>query len=422
MNELFHMLPPEGVKILTVLFLSFLMGLEREERKPTPEHYSFGGVRTFPLIGLVGYAMALLAGDQLLPLTIGFAVVAAFLLMSYRHKLSVSTVAGVTSEFAGLTTYLVGALVYHEQYWIATTLTVASVLLLELKGGLESLTQRIPEGEILTFAKFLLLTAVVLPILPNREIGRFQINPFKTWLVVAAVSTVSYGSYVIQKVTQRKGGIILAAILGGAYSSTITTVVMAKRASREHRPHLFSGGILTASAMMYVRLAVLVGLFNRDLFVRLGPSFLSLAVLAAGAGLIWSRIPDESEQEIVKEFQPKNPLELSAAFVFALLFLFMLIATHLAITYLGRTGVYSLAALMGFTDVDPFIMGMTESGGAITPLGTASTAILIAAASNNVLKGIYAYAFCDRKTGLMSLGLLLGLGAVGLSPLILRYF
>jgi uncharacterized membrane protein (DUF4010 family) len=250
MNELFHMLPPEGVKILTVLFLSFLMGLEREERKSTPEHYSFGGVRTFPLIGLVGYAMALLAGDQLLPLTIGFAVVAAFLLMSYRHKLSVSTVAGVTSEFAGLTTYLVGALVYHEQYWIATTLTVASVLLLELKGGLESLTQRIPEGEILTFAKFLLLTAVVLPILPNREIGRFQINPFKTWLVVAAVSTVSYGSYVIQKVTQRKGGIILAAILGGAYSSTITTVVMAKRASREHRPHLFSGGILTASAMM----------------------------------------------------------------------------------------------------------------------------------------------------------------------------
>jgi len=418
MNELIHLLPPEGMKILTILFLSFLMGLEREEHKGDADHYAFGGVRTFPLIGLVGYAMAFLSGDQLVPLTIGFAVVAAFLLVAYRHKLTVSGTAGVTSEIAGLTTYLVGALVYHEQYWIATTLTVASVLLLELKVGLESLTEKLPAGEILTFAKFLLLTVVVLPVLPNREIGRFQINPFKTWLVVAAVSTVSYGSYVIQKATRQKGGTILAAVLGGAYSSTITTVVLAKRASREPRSHMFSGAILLASAMMYVRLAVLVGLFNRALFLRLGPWFAGLAVVAAAIGLVWSRIPDRDDQQIEQKFEPKNPLELSAAFVFAGLFLLMLIATHLTITYLGKTGVYSLAGLMGFTDVDPFIMGMTESGGTMTPLATASVAILIAAASNNVVKGIYAYAFCDRRTGKMSLAFLLGLAAVGLAPLI----
>ena len=79
--------PPEAMKILIIFVLSFLIGLEREEHKADGD-YSFGGVRTFPLIGLVGYAVALLSKDQLVPLSIGFAVVGAFLLMSYRHKLS----------------------------------------------------------------------------------------------------------------------------------------------------------------------------------------------------------------------------------------------------------------------------------------------------------------------------------------------
>ena len=148
--DLYRWLPPEGVKILLVLFLSFLIGLEREEHKLANDHYTFGGVRTFPLIGLIGYAMALLSGDQLLPVTLGFAVVAGFLLLSYWHKLEGSAPAGVTTEMSGLATYLVGALVYHEQFWIATTLSVAGVFLLELKTALENLTKRVPGDESLS--------------------------------------------------------------------------------------------------------------------------------------------------------------------------------------------------------------------------------------------------------------------------------
>ena len=64
MLDFYRALPPEGAKILLVLFLSFLTGLEREEHRAASEHYSFGGVRTYPLIGLIGYAMALLSGGQ----------------------------------------------------------------------------------------------------------------------------------------------------------------------------------------------------------------------------------------------------------------------------------------------------------------------------------------------------------------------
>jgi len=416
-TDLYRLLPPEGVKILLVLFLSFLTGLEREERRTGTGQFSFGGVRTYPLIGLIAYGISLLAGGEILPVTLGFAVVAGFLMLSYRNKLQSGT-AGVTSEMSALTTYVAAALVYREQFWIATTLTVASMLLLELKSALEGLTQRIAPEEILTFTKFLLLTAVILPVLPNREFGPFAINPAKAWLVVVAVSTVSYGSYVIQKVTKGQGGVILSALLGGAYSSTVTTLVLAKRAKRENRPHLFSGVTLVASGMMYLRLAGLVTIFNRSLITILGMPFLVLAGASIACGWLWSRVPDATAGDVKREFEPKNPLELRAALGFAALFVAMLVATHLVVTYLGKAGVYSLATLMGLTDVDPFIMGMTQDAGANAPLGVAAAAILIAASSNNLVKGIYSFSLSDRKTGVLSLSLLAALAVAGLTPLL----
>lgn len=413
----FSWLPADAVKIVLVLFLSFLIGLEREEHKAAGKYYAFGGIRTFPLIGLIGYSVALLSGVQLVPLTIGLLVVGGFLLLSYWHKLATSEAAGVTTEMSGLATFLVGALVYYDHFWIATTLTVASLLLLDLKAALEDLAERIPADEILTFAKFLLLTAVILPILPRQEFGRFHINPFKTWLVVVAVSAISYGSYVLQKVTRGRGGLVLAAFLGGAYSSTVTTIVMARRAAREQHPHLFAGGILIASGMMYVRLAALLALFNHQLMALLAPAFLALAAIAIVIGWLWSRRPDPAASEVKREYQPKNPLELTAAFFFAVLFVVMLIATQLATTYLGKAGVDTLAAVMGVTDVDPFILGMTQAAGAVTAIKVAASAILIAAASNNLVKGIYAYSLADRKTGIQSITFLAALAAFGLVPL-----
>jgi len=418
LTDLYHLLPPEGAKILLVVFLSFLTGLEREEHKIGKQQYSFGGVRTFPLIGLIAYGVSYLAAGQITPIIIGFAVIAAFLMLSYQHKVQTYTFAGLTSEISALTTYISAALVYREQFWIATTLTIASMLLLETKTTLEGLTQRIAPEEILAFTKFLLLTAVILPVVPNQEFGPFQINPAKAWLVVVAVSSVSYASYVLQKVTKGQGGVLLAAILGGAYSSTVATVVLARRAKRENRPHLFAGGTLIASGMMYVRLAGLVALFNRNLIVALGPPFAVLALGAIVLGWFWTRLPEENTGPFVREFVPKNPLELRAAFFFAALFLGMLVTTHLVVTYLGQAGVFSLAAVMGVTDVDPFIMGMTQAGGTTTSVAVADCAILIAASSNNLVKGIYAYSLSDRTTGVQSFLLLAGLGIAGLVPLI----
>jgi len=412
--------PPEAVKILIVLVLSFLIGLEREEHKADGD-YSFGGVRTFPLIGLVGYAVALLSKDQLVPHSIGFAVVGAFLLMSYRHKLStgqnLAEQPGVTTEISGLATYVLGALVSNGYFWIAATMAVVSLFLLELKELLEGLSKRLAPQEILTFTKFLLLAAVILPTVPNRQFTQFGLNPFKTWLLVVAVSGISYGSYVLLALARQRNGVLLSAVLGGAYSSTATTVALAKKASLQRAAHLFSGGVLVASAMMYVRLVVLLVLFNRTLLHMLAVPLLILGCLAGITGWLWSHLQHDRPAETGGEFHPRNPLEMRSAVLFAALFVLVLVISRLVLTHFGNTGIYGLASLIGLVDVDAFILGMTQSAGALTANSLAAKGILIAVASNNVAKGFYAYAFADRRTGLQSLALLTGLAVLSLVPL-----
>jgi len=418
-NTLIQFIPKEGAQIALVLFLSFLIGIEREEQKVMSEQYRFGGVRAFPLLGILGYALCLFSEGNLLVPAVGFAVVGAFLWQSYRHKLEGVAPAGMTTELSGLLTYAIGALVWREQYWVATTITVLGVALLELKAVLENLTKRVPDSEILTFAKFLLLTAVILPIVPNRVFGTFGFNPFTTWLVVVAVSAISYGSYLLQVWTKGRGDVLLAALLGGAYSSTITTVVLAKRAREESRPHLYSGSILVASGVMYLRLLALLGIFNRQLLHRLGLPFLLLAAAATLGGWLRTRMPDHGAAKAEQTLQPKNPLELSAAFLFAGLFVGMLFITHFALLHLGRAGLFALAGVMGVTDVDPFILSLAASNATMTPVALAGGAIVIAAASNNFIKGIYAYGFGDRRTGTQALALLTVLALLGLLPLLL---
>ncbi|MGB6431079.1 MAG: MgtC/SapB family protein [Candidatus Acidiferrales bacterium] len=418
LQALNSLVPSQGVEILLVVFLSFLIGLEREEGRGVADRYRFGGVRTFPLIGLIGYAMGLLAGQGWGLIAAGFAVVGAFLWLSYWHKLQTQTVAGVTTEISGLTTYLVGVLISRDHFWVATTLAILGLLLLELKQFLESLTDRIAATEILTFTKFLLLTFVILPILPNREFGAYHLNPFKAWMVVVAVSGLSYGGYILQKLTHGKGGVMLAALLGGAYSSTLTTIVLSKRARVAPAPHLYSGAILLASGVMYLRFLVLVWLFNHALAQLIALPFAILTFVGMVGGWMWARRPDSGAVSGQGGVTSKNPLELSVAFTFAVIFVGVLVLTQFTLTYLGRGGIFALATVMGISDVEPFVMGLTQAAGQSAPLHLAAASIVVAAASNNLAKGFFALGLADRKTGRESLALLIGLTLAGLLPLL----
>ena len=406
------------LKIGLTLALAFLIGLEREERhSETSPAYAFGGVRTFPMIGLCGYLAARLFGDQPLALALGFSTIGAMLWLSYRKKLELSSTVGMTSEVSGLFTFLLGALVFKGAYWVATTLAVITLLLLELKTWLERIARRIAPEEIFTFTRFLLLSAVILPIVPNESLTEFGFNPHRIWLIVVAISGLSYVSYGIGRILGEGRGVLFSSFLGGLYSSTFTTVILAKRSRQDRQPRLYVGAMLVASGLMYFRVTALLALFSADLASRVALPFIGLGAFACLAGCFWAYSVPRLKSTAVGDGANRNPLEIQAAALFAFLFVLMTVLTSVVEHSLGKLGVFGLAFFSGVSDVDPFIMSLSQTAGHATGLGVAASAIVVATASNNLVKGAYAFTFSSgqvRYQAAIALGALAALGAAAL--------
>ena len=410
MDALVSQLPPEFFGFVLTLGLSLLIGFEREEHEPD----GIGGVRTFPIIGLGGFLLVAGFPNTPIPFALGLVVMGALVALSHWHFLQLGE-PGITTEAAALLMFTIGACAAKGLYWIAIATGVVAVILLQEKRLLEGLANRLPRHEMRTLLRFLLLTAVILPVVPNRDFTVFEINPFKIWLVVVAVSGVSWVSYLLRLWWGEDRGLIIAGLLGGAYSSTVTTVVLARQSkTREPCAVGFAGAIVAATGMMYIRLWILLLLFAAPLAYRLTSIFWGLGLAAILVGSLLARTLNIDEK---CEFDPDtrrrdgNPLEMTSAFTFAAIFLAVLVATKSVAEQFGNTGVLVMAAIMGAADVDPFILGLTQTLGTGLDLGTAALAVVIAAAVNNIMKGIYAVFFGSRRTGRLSFAILTATGA-----------
>jgi uncharacterized membrane protein (DUF4010 family) len=279
---------------------------------------------------------------------------------------------------------------------------VAAVLLLTARDRLHGFARGLEVGEIVTAGKFLILTGLVLPFLPSQPVTTLtDITPHQVWLAVLAVCTVSYASYLLQRYVAPGEGGLWTAVLGGLYSSTATTVVLARRARAT--PGLLGQaqtGIILATAIMYLRMLIIVAIFNQALAIALAPALVALALFGLILAGLWyrmSRVPSGSPSAAEA---PANPLELSAALIFAALFVVVSLAAAWVRGKFGATGLYGLAAIVGFTDIDPFVLSLASGGAAPLPVSTAVAAILIAASSNNILKAIYTAGFAGARAAL----------------------
>lgn len=411
MDSLLQHLPPELSGLVLTLVLALLIGLEREEHEPL----GLGGVRTFPIIGLSGFLLVTAFPATAVPFAAGLVVLGALVALSYWGGLRAGET-GITTESVALLTFALGGAAAQGLYWISIAAGVVAVILLQEKTRLETLAVNLPQNELRIAVRFLLLVGVILPAVPNRGFTAYEINPFTICLVVVAVSGISYLSYLLQRFWRREGGLFLAGILGGAYSSTATTVALARSARQATQPSAaYVGAIVAATGMMYLRLWVLVALFAPELARELTAVFWPLGLAAIGIAVLASRrraadaLPAEAAAAGDRRRATANPLELSSALTFAGLFVLVLVLTKIITGRFGGTGLVVMAAIMGATDVDPFILGLTQQAAAAPTLTVAALAVVVAAAANNLMKGVYACAFGPRSVGTPSLLILTSL-------------
>jgi uncharacterized membrane protein (DUF4010 family) len=212
--------------------------------------------------------------------------------------------------------------------------------------------------------------------------------------------------------------VLLAALLGGLYSSTATTVVMARRlhgAAGLLRQQL-QAGIVAASAIMYLRVGVIIAMFNLSLARVLAPALGALFLAAILFSVLMQiRRQASTPSDPASNKPPENPLELSAAILFAGAFVLISLASTWVKTAIGQSGLLWLAAVVGVVDVDPFILNLAQGGVAGATDQFLAVAVLVAVSSNNLLKAGYAVAFSAGRRGLPPAAMLAALSAAGLA-------
>jgi uncharacterized membrane protein (DUF4010 family) len=414
---------PSPASVALLLGLSFFLGLAFEDFFAQSPQRRPGGIRTFPMLALAGGVLYLFDPSRFIPFTGGLLVLGSWLIVYYWAYVGAADQqgepnVGIVVPILNILAYLLGAVALALPPWVAVTMTVVAVLLLTGREQLHALARQVEIKEIVTAGQFLVLTGIVLPLLPNQPVTTLTpITPRQVWLALVVVCTFSYVSYLAQRYWAAAAGGLWMAALGGLYSSTATTVVLARQAKAQ--PALrrqAQAGIALATAIMYLRILAIVAIFNLDLARAL---FLPLCALSA-AGFIFCAVqyrwPSRAEKQSAQTMQlaaSSNPLELGTAAIFALLFVAVSVATVLVKAQLGISGIYALAAIVGISDIDPFVLNLAQGGVAGMENAALAAAILIAASSNNILKAGYAAGFAGGKATAASAAVLVALALAG---------
>ena len=411
-------------RLLLLLGLALFFGLAYEGFYHSPAGKPPGGVRTFPLLALLGAGLYLIEPKQALAFVAGLLVIGIWLFGYYRALVAKRSSAGkdeagdgLVAPVCSLLAYLLGPAALLAPSWFSVGLVVAAVLLVGARERLHAFAYRVPGKEIITLGQFLILSGIVLPLLPNEPVTSWTaITPYQVWLALVAISTLSYGSYLAQRYLPMGGSITVASILGGLYSSTATTVVLSRRVHGAENAALpeMKAGILLATALMYLRLGVMIAIFNLPLARMLAPALAVLLFLALGLALLLrGGIRSIVAAPMASADRPGNPLELSTAVVFALSFVIVSLASTWVKATIGATGLLWLAGLVGVTDIDPFVLNLAQGGLSGASPQILVGAVLIAASSNNLLKAAYAFGFAGMRRGAGPAVALVGLSAAG---------
>lgn len=361
--------------------LGMLVGFERESADGKPI-----GLRSFSLIGALGGLVALVSGDAGYWPLIG-ALIALSLLLSARVRQRKSK--GLTTMIAALVMLAVGYVAVSGLWGYAVAAGGATMLILHWKARMHGWVDRFDDQDIEIIARFILLALVILPLMPNRTFGPYDVfNPFEAWTLVVLIVGINLVGYVALRLIGSGAGDWVAGALGGLVSSTATTISYSNL-SKGITGFGASAAliILVASTIVYPRIAIELGVVAPGLLQDIaGPSALFSAVLLGLAAVLHFR---QDREKLSKESfaDQENPARIRAALAFAALYVLILFAVEFARDFIGEQAVLGVAFISGLTDVDALTLsvGQSFSRGQIGA-DNAWRAIFLASLSNLLFK------------------------------------
>jgi len=402
------------------LAVGLLVGLERERHPLTK-----AGVRTFSLIALLGTLAALVADHLQSPWIIPAAAIAITVTLAGAYFVDSRTAAddsGTTTVTAALGVYLLGVIIFFGDWLLAVTLGVVMTTLLHLKPELQGISRRLTAQDTRSMLQFAILTAVVLPLLPNQNYGPYGVlNPFQMWLMVVLISGVSLAGYIAWRLTLEQGAhawranLLLTGLLGGLVSSTATTLVFARHAKTRTLSVAASLVVIVlANATMLVRVLLLTAVVAPKALAFVASSLVAAILLATPTLIVtWRRVGADT----LRADEPyRNPTGLLVALAFSAGYGVVLLLSAWLSETLGKGALFGLATLAGLTDVDAITVSVLQlfRAGAVDGYATA-TAITLAVGANLVMKTLLVAfaggAALGRSTASAFVGPLAGLAA-----------
>jgi uncharacterized membrane protein (DUF4010 family) len=402
------------------LAIGLMVGLERGwHSRADSEGQRVAGIRTFALIGLVGGIVGTLA-DELdgLFAALAFLAVTAVIVVAHLGRLRLGTDFGMTTQIAAVATFALGLLSVQGDMAVAAAAGVVMTALLASKAMLHRWIERINQLELSAAIQLLVISVVLLPVLPDRGFGPGGVvNPYTLWWIVVLLAGLSFVGYIAVRVAGPDRGILATALLGGMVSSTAVTLHLSRLARGDAAlAPVAATGVIVASAMMYLRILVVVAILNWTLLPSLIWPMGFMALASAVLTVVLHRRQPGGEPPATSAALV-NPLELGPALGFALFLAAIVVLGELARDWLGTNGLYALAAAAGLSDVDAITVLMTQMAGPEVLIRVAVTAIGIAAFVNTAVKGgiagVIAGGAMARRVGL-SLGAIIAAGVVGL--------
>jgi uncharacterized membrane protein (DUF4010 family) len=335
-----------AARIGIALALGLLVGLERQR-----VNHPLGGVRTFAMITVFG-ALCALIGQTLGPWMVpaGLIAAAGALVAGIWRVGAASDGPNLTTVFAALIMYAVGAATILAEPLIGVVVAGGLTVLLHAKDRLHRLIAGLGSTDVTAVMQFILITLVILPLLPDRTFGPYQVfNPREAWLLVVLIVAIGLGGYVAWKLLGDRAGTLLGAILGGLISSTATTVSYARRTAAGQGVGLAAMAIMLASAISALRVIGIIAVIAPAQSAAFwGPLGALAALMLVMAAVLWFTARDAHAGGT----EHTNPAQLGTALIFAGLYGVVLIAVAWARDTLGPGAIYGVAAASGATDMD----------------------------------------------------------------------